>query len=211
MPALSGLKQRASRTLLSACTSLAAKLPQAFLDAAVVPLLSGGGINAHQRDALTRLMKECYKGAAAEQVVSKMLAAVQIASGGGGGGGGGSASLGAGGVATAATNYHTAAGVALDRKGDGGAVWSDELVQVVHGLLQGCPPLSDGIVALLVTHLAAQAALKAGSLKYATFVILLVNKYQRQLYQCRPQLETIVEHHTTFLKRTLSAALAKMK
>lgn len=213
MPALVGLEQRASRTLVTACAALAKKLPQAFLDAAVVPLLAGGVINAHQRDALTRLMKECYKGLAAEQVVSKMLAAIPTAT---------AAAAAAAGTASVASETlgdgragkagaSPAAGGECIASGRDGGPWSDEVVQVVHGLLQGCPPLSDGILALLTTNLAEHAESRAASLKYATFVILLVNKYQRQLLQCRPQLEKIVDHHTTFLKRTLNAALAKLE
>ena len=71
--------------------------------------------------------------------------------------------------------------------------------------------MEDAAVGVLVRALHAQAVVKAGSLKYATLVLHLVNKYSRQMLGQRGSVDAIVSCHTTFLSKTIKTALKKWK
>ena len=72
------------------------------------------------------------------------------------------------------------------------------------------PPITDVVLGGVVDALAGQAVAKQSSVKYATLVSNIANKYARQLGPHKQSLAMIADVVTSFMKRPLTAAVEKL-
>ena len=87
---------------------------------------------------------------------------------------------------------------------------ASQATQLVHALVVPCPPIDDAVLAMVATAVASQAAAQAGSSRFGTLLLHLLNKYSLGLAPHKLKLELAVAANTTFIKRALEAALGRL-
>ncbi|KPP61968.1 hypothetical protein Z043_119884 [Scleropages formosus] len=92
------------------------------------------------------------------------------------------------------------------------APWSDELLSVIHALLESRLELTQELFSQLVSSTCQQASHFSSSVKFAKMVLAVLTKYQSHVSPAHKRsLSCCLSSHGSFLKKSLLAALKRIQ